>query len=93
MYDGLAHGLPFVSSNIEFFKEFSNLGLGITVERDPIEFSKAFLKLERDYDKYENAVEIFRRKLVWKEVAKKHISLYESIRSNAEDLQVLEKYV
>jgi glycosyltransferase involved in cell wall biosynthesis len=93
MYDGLAHGLPFVSSNIEFFKEFSNLGLGITVERDPIEFSKAFLKLERDYDKYENAVEIFRRKLVWKEVAKKHISLYESIRINAEDLQVLEKYV
>jgi glycosyltransferase involved in cell wall biosynthesis len=93
MYDGLAHGLPFVSSNIEFFKEFSNLGLGISVERDPIEFSKAFLKLERDYDKYENAVEIFRRKLVWKEVAKKHISLYESIRSNAEDLQVLEKYV
>ncbi|MGA7141642.1 MAG: glycosyltransferase, partial [Nitrososphaeraceae archaeon] len=93
MYDGLAHGLPFVSSNIEFFKEFSNLGLGISVERDPIEFSKAFVKLERDYDKYENAVEIFRRKLAWKEVAKKHISLYESIRSSAEDLQVLEKYV
>jgi glycosyltransferase involved in cell wall biosynthesis len=38
MYDGLAHGLPFVSSNIEFFKEFSNLGLGISVERDPVEF-------------------------------------------------------
>jgi glycosyltransferase involved in cell wall biosynthesis len=93
MYDGLAHGLPFVSSNIEFFKEFSNLGLGISVERDPIEFSKAFLKLERDYDKYENAVEIFRRKLVWKEVAKKHISLYESIMNSAEDIQVLEKYV
>ena len=93
MYDGLAHGLPFVSSNIEFFKEFSNLGLGISVERDPIEFSKAFVKLERDYDKYENAVEIFRRKLAWKEVAKKHISFYESLRNSAEDLQVLEKYV
>ena len=93
MYDGLAHGLPFVSSNIEFFKEFSNLGLGISVERDPIEFSKAFVKLEQDYEKYENAVEIFRKKLAWKEVAKKHISLYESIRNSAEDLQVLEKYV
>jgi glycosyltransferase involved in cell wall biosynthesis len=93
MYDGLAHGLPFVSSNIEFFKEFSNLGLGISVERDPVEFSKAFLKLERDYDKYENAVEMFRRKLVWKEVAKKHVSLYESIRTSAQDLRVLEKYV
>jgi len=93
MYDGLAHGLPFISSNIEFFKEFSNLGLGISVERDPVEFSKAFVKLERDYEKYENAVEIFRKKLAWKEVAKKHISLYESVMNSAEDLQVLEKYV
>jgi glycosyltransferase involved in cell wall biosynthesis len=93
MYDGLAHGLPFVSSNIEFFKEFSNLGLGISVERDPVEFSKAFLTLERDYEKYENAVLIFRRKLVWKEVAKKHISFYESIRDSTADLAVLEKYV
>jgi len=93
MYDGLAHGLPFVSSNIEFFKEFSNLGLGISVERDPVEFSRAFLKLERDYEKYENAVEIFRRKLVWKQVAKKHISFYESIRDTTAELPVLEKYV
>ncbi len=93
MYDGLAHGLPFVSSNIEFFKEFSNLGLGIAVERDPVEFSKAFLKLERDYEKYEDAVEIFRRKLVWKEVAKKHRSFYDSIMIKAADLPVLEKYV
>jgi len=93
MYDGLAHGLPFVSSNIEFFKEFSNLGLGISIERDPVEFSKAFVKLERDYEKYENAVEIFRKKLAWKEVAKKHISLYESVMNSSEELQVLEKYV
>ncbi len=88
-----AHGLPFVASNIEFFKEFSNLGLGIAVERDPVEFSKAFLKLERDYEKYEDAVEIFRRKLVWKEVAKKHRSFYDSIMIKAADLPVLEKYV
>jgi glycosyltransferase involved in cell wall biosynthesis len=93
MYDGLAHGLPFVSSNIEFFKEFSNLGLGISIERDPVEFSKAFVKLEWDYEKYENAVEIFRKKLAWKEVAKKHISLYESVMNSSEELQVLEKYV
>ncbi len=93
MYDGLAHGLPFVSSNIEFFKEFSSLGLGISVERDPVEFSKAFMKLERDYKKYKNAVDIFRRKLVWKEVAKKHISLYGSIIDSSADLPVLQKYV
>ena len=29
MYDGFAHSLPFISSDIEFFKEFSDLGLGI----------------------------------------------------------------
>ncbi len=52
------------------------------------------MKLERDYEKYENAVEIFRKKLVWKEVAKKHISLYESISTRvADELSVLEKYV
>ena len=91
MYDGLAHGLPFMSSNIEFFKEFSKLGLGISVERDPVEFSKAILKLEQDYEKYENAVKLFRRKLIWEEVAKKHISLYESIVNT--DSPVVEKYV
>lgn len=90
MYDGLAHGLPFVSSNIEFFKEFSNLGLGISVERDPDEFSKAILKLEQDYEKYKNAVKLFSTKLIWKEVAKKHISLYESIVNT--DFPAVEKY-
>ena len=69
------------------------MGLGISIERDPVEFSKAFVKLEWDYEKYENAVEIFRKKLAWKEVAKKHISLYESVMNSSEELQVLEKYV
>ena len=31
MFDGLAHGLPFVASELDFFKEFCRLGLGITV--------------------------------------------------------------
>ena len=34
MFDALAHGLPFISSNLEFFKEFANLRLGITSKRD-----------------------------------------------------------
>ncbi len=79
MFDGLAHNLPFISSNIEFFKEFSQLGLGISIERDPGEFSRALIKLERDYENYKNAVETFRKNLLWKEVASKHILLYKSI--------------
>jgi glycosyltransferase involved in cell wall biosynthesis len=79
MYDGLAHGLPFISSKIEFFKEFSDMGLGISVDRDPVEFSKALLKLEVDYKRYKDAVVNFRKDLLWKEGAKKHILLYNSI--------------
>ena len=33
MFDGLAHGLPFIASDLEFFREFSSMGLGITVKR------------------------------------------------------------
>jgi glycosyltransferase involved in cell wall biosynthesis len=79
MYDGLAHGLPFISSKLEFFKEFSDMKLGIMVDRNPVEFSKALLKLEMDYKKYKDAVVNFRKDLLWKEVAKKHILLYNSI--------------
>lgn len=79
MYDGLAHGLPFISSKIEFFKEFSDMGLGISVDRNPVEFSKALLKLKVDYKRYKDAVMNFRKNLLWKEVAYKHILLYNSI--------------
>jgi glycosyltransferase involved in cell wall biosynthesis len=79
MYDGLAHGLPFISSKLEFFKEFSDMKLGIMVDRNPVEFSKALLKLEVDYKRYKDAVVNLRKDLLWKEVAKKHILLYNSI--------------
>lgn len=79
MYDGLAHGLPFISSNIGFFKEFSNLGLGISVERNSVDFSNALVDLDVDYKKYKDAVIKFRKNLLWKQVAKNHISLYTSI--------------
>jgi len=79
MYDGLAHGLPFISSKIEFFKEFSDMGLGISVDRNPVEFSKALLKLKVDYKRYKDAVMNLRKNLLWKEVANKHILLYNSI--------------
>ena len=79
MHDGLAHGLPFISSKLEFFKEFSRMGLGIMVDRNPVEFSQALLKLEMDYKQYKDAVMNIRKDLLWKEVANKHILLYNSI--------------
>jgi glycosyltransferase involved in cell wall biosynthesis len=79
MYDGLAHGLPFISSKLEFFKEFSDLKLGMMVERDPVEFSNSLIKLKMNYKRYKDAVINFRNHLLWKEVAKKHILLYNSI--------------
>ena len=79
MYDGLAHSLPFISSNIEFFKEFSDQGLGISSSRDPSEFSKELVRLDLDYPKYKEAVSNFKKNLSWKEVAMKHIQIYNSI--------------
>lgn len=79
MYDGLAHSLPFISSNIEFFKEFSELGLGISAKRNPIEFSKDLVKLDLDYQIYKKAVSKFSKLLSWKEVAIKHIDVYNSV--------------
>ena len=79
MYDGLAHGLPFISSKLEFFKEFSDMKLGMMVDRDPVEFSNSLVKLKMNYKRYKDAVVSFRNHLLWKEVAKKHILLYNSI--------------
>ena len=79
MFDGLAHGLPFVSSKIEFFKEFAAMGLGISVDRTPSDFSRALVELKGDYKKYKDAVLEFSKNLSWKEVSRKHVLLYESI--------------
>ena len=35
MFDGLGHGKPFISSNLGFFKEFSEMNLGIVSNRKP----------------------------------------------------------
>jgi hypothetical protein len=89
MYDGLAHGLPFISSKIEFFKEFSDMGLGISVDRNASDFSRALLELKGDYKKYKDAVLGFSENLRWKEVASKHILLYSSIINNP--ISILQK--
>jgi glycosyltransferase involved in cell wall biosynthesis len=83
MYDGLAHGLPFISSKLEFFKEFSDMKLGMMVNRNPVEFSNSLRELKMNYKQYKDAVLNLRKHLLWKEVAKKHILLYHSIINHA----------
>jgi glycosyltransferase involved in cell wall biosynthesis len=79
MFDALAHGLPFVATDLEFFREFSKQGLGITDKRDPLEFSKGLEILSRNYSKYVEAVNMFKQKLKWDSVAKQHYRLYNNI--------------
>lgn len=79
MFDALAHGLPFVATSLEFFKEFSKKGLGITVNRSPDEFSKALITLDRDYMKYLKTVESFRKEISWQGIASQHAQIYTQI--------------
>jgi glycosyltransferase involved in cell wall biosynthesis len=76
MFDALAHMLPFVASDLDFFKEFEEMGLGITAKRDPVSFSKAIDNVGKTYDKYSRAVDNFRQQLRWEYVASQHTKLY-----------------
>jgi glycosyltransferase involved in cell wall biosynthesis len=76
MFDALAHRVPFVASELDFFKEFEEMGLGITAKRDPTSFAKAIDTLGKTYDKYSAAVDNFRQQLRWEYVANQHIEIY-----------------
>lgn len=47
--------------------------------RNPAEFSNSLIKLKKNYKQYKDAVVDLRKHLLWKEVAKKHFLLYDSI--------------
>src|SRR5919112_1096332 len=76
MFDSLAHRLPFVASDLDFFKEFAEMGLGITAKRDPASFAKAIRELGESYDKYSKSVDNFKERLRWDFVSKQHIVIY-----------------
>lgn len=76
MFDALAHGLPFIATNLGFFKEFAAQGLGITVKRNPHEFSNGIKNLDRNYSSYAESVNAFKQKLKWDFVASQHASIY-----------------
>jgi glycosyltransferase involved in cell wall biosynthesis len=79
MFDALAHGLPFVSSDLGFFREFSAQGLGITAKRSASDFSNGIKLLDKSYDAYTEKVDNFKGRLLWDSVAKQHESLYRSL--------------
>jgi glycosyltransferase involved in cell wall biosynthesis len=82
MFDALGHGIPFIASDLPFFKEFASKGLGITSKRTPHAFTQALLELDNNYDKYKHTVERFKENLKWVTVARNHIELYNSIVSS-----------
>jgi glycosyltransferase involved in cell wall biosynthesis len=76
MFDALAHGLPFVASNLTFFKEFAEMGLGIVCNRDLQSFEQAIENLAMSYGEYRTRVEQFRSNLRWSNVAQKHLDFF-----------------
>jgi glycosyltransferase involved in cell wall biosynthesis len=83
MFDALGHGIPFIASNLPFFKEFASKGLGITAKRTPNAFADALSELDRNYEKYQKVIEGFKKYLEWNIVARNHIEIYNSITSSA----------
>ena len=82
MFDGLAHELPFIASDLDFFKEFSKKGLGICVKRNAEKFAKALLQIDRHYEKYAINVEVFKNMLKWDFHITQHIEVYERVISD-----------
>jgi glycosyltransferase involved in cell wall biosynthesis len=78
MFDGLAHGIPFVASNLGFFKEFAAMGLGLVSNREPRSFTEAILKIKEDHERFAENVNKFRPKLRWDYVANQHNVIYQS---------------
>ena len=82
MFDALAHNLPFVASDLEFFREFSIMGLGVSVNRNAKAFSKALVDLDSNYGFYLKNVNSFRSKISWDSIARSHIEIYDGIIKN-----------
>ncbi len=87
MFDGMGHGKPFLASNIEVFKEFSRLGLGIATERNAKSFEKGLKAVDENYETLKSNVEKFRKNLKWDNIADQHIDIYNNILDTNKDNQ------
>lgn len=79
MFDGIGHGKPFIASDLDFFKEFSDLNLGVVSKRNFHAFEKAFVKLEKEYRNLETGVMEFRNQIKWDAIARQHYMIYENV--------------
>jgi glycosyltransferase involved in cell wall biosynthesis len=79
MFDGLVHGLPFVASDLPFFREFASKGLGVAVKRRPDAFADGLSTLARDYETYSKRVNNFKEQLKWDEIAAQHALVYQRV--------------
>jgi glycosyltransferase involved in cell wall biosynthesis len=79
LFDALAHGLPFVASNLEFFREFEEMQLGLTCNRNAKSFSDSIANLAGDYNRYKENVLRFNPKLRWSNIANDHIEFYSKL--------------
>jgi len=87
MFDALAHGLPFIATDLGFFREFANKGLGIVVKRRPNEFAKAIKKLGANYSQYTKRIDEFNKELTWDNVALQHYALYTTVLGENEGIK------
>ena len=79
MFNALGHGIPFIATDLEFFREFSTQGLGLTVKRKPDDFTRGLKILSQNYVKYKEAVDAFEHNLRWDYIAGQYISIYNSL--------------
>jgi len=84
MFDAIGHGRPFIASNLNFFKEFTDMNLGITVERKADKFVNAIGYVDKNYLYYLSNIEKFKGSLEWNIIAKQHLKIYNNtiIRSS-----------
>jgi glycosyltransferase involved in cell wall biosynthesis len=92
MFDALAHGLPFIASDLRFFKEFAQMGLGIVCKRNTQSFERSISTLALEYNEYKTRVEQFRSKLQWSNVANKHLEFFSGLISQYSNNESATKY-
>ncbi|MFB5599679.1 MAG: glycosyltransferase [Nitrososphaeraceae archaeon] len=76
MFDAIGHGTPFISSDLDFFKEFTEMNLGIMVKRHQNEFVKALKYIDANYSSYTSSIEKFKKQLDWNKIATQHLEIY-----------------
>jgi glycosyltransferase involved in cell wall biosynthesis len=76
LFDALAHGLPFVASDLQFFREFADMGLGVVCSRDPKAFGEAIRQLDVGYLQYRRNAERFAARLCWQTIAGNHVDYF-----------------